>query len=113
MSSYNADSNTETTSQESVAYPGILFGGEGSANSAEDRGQRERGSGGSGPLVRGSGNSCNLVFRGEFETPKPPPSVRHWREAWFYGGPCEICGELSSNETVFHQIISILCWMLS
>ena len=29
-----------------VAYPGILFGGGGSTNSVEDRGQRERGSGG-------------------------------------------------------------------
>jgi len=43
-----------------VAYPGILFGG-GSTNSVEDRGQREQGSGGSSPLVRGSGGSCNLV----------------------------------------------------
>ena len=34
-----------------VAYPGILFGG-GSTNSVEDRGQRERGSGGGSPLVR-------------------------------------------------------------
>jgi hypothetical protein len=39
-------------------------GGGGSTNSAEDRGQRERGSGVSGPLVRGSGDSYNLVFRG-------------------------------------------------
>ena len=46
----------------SVAYPGILFGGRGgSTNSVEDRGQRERGSGGGSPLVRGSGGSCNLV----------------------------------------------------
>ena len=30
-----------------VAYQGILFGGGGSTNSVEDRGQRERGSGGS------------------------------------------------------------------
>jgi len=37
-----------------VAYPGILFRG-GSRNSVEDRGQRERGSGDSSPLVRGSG----------------------------------------------------------
>ena len=29
-----------------VAYPGILFGGGGSTNSVEDRGQREWGSGG-------------------------------------------------------------------
>ena len=33
----------------------------GSTNSVEDRGQRERVSGGSSPLVRGSGGSCNLV----------------------------------------------------
>ena len=32
-----------------------------SANSVEDGGQRERGSGGGSPLVRGSGGSCNLV----------------------------------------------------
>jgi len=33
----------------------------GSTNSVEDRGQRERGSGGGSPLVRGSVGSCNLV----------------------------------------------------
>ena len=44
-----------------VAYPGILFGGGGSTNSFEDRGQRERGYGGGSPLVRSSGGSCNLV----------------------------------------------------
>ena len=45
-----------------VAYPGILFGGGGgSTNPAEDRGQRERGSGGGSLLVRGSGGSCNFV----------------------------------------------------
>jgi hypothetical protein len=44
-----------------VAYPGILFWGGGSTNSVEDRGQRERGSGGGSPLVRGSGGGCNLV----------------------------------------------------
>jgi hypothetical protein len=44
-----------------VAYPGILFGGGGSTNSVEDRGQRERGSGGGSPLVKGSGGNCNLV----------------------------------------------------
>ena len=32
-----------------------------STNSVEDRGQRELGSGGGSPLVRGSGGSCNLV----------------------------------------------------
>jgi len=44
-----------------VAYPGILFGEGGSTNSVEDRGQRDRGSGGGSHLVRGSGGSCNLV----------------------------------------------------
>jgi hypothetical protein len=43
-----------------VAYPGIFFR-RGSTNSVEDRVQRERGSGGGSPLVRGSGGSCNLV----------------------------------------------------
>ena len=43
-----------------VAYPGILFGGGGSTNSVEDRGQREQGSRGGSPLFRGSGGSCNL-----------------------------------------------------
>ena len=33
----------------------------GSTNAVEDRGQRERGSGGGSPLVRGSEGSCNLV----------------------------------------------------
>ena len=32
-----------------------------STNSVEDRGQRERGSGGGSPLVRGSGGSCNFI----------------------------------------------------
>jgi len=41
-----------------VVYPGIFFGGV-STNSVEDR---ENGDlGGSNPLVRGSGGSCNLV----------------------------------------------------
>ena len=44
-----------------VAYPEILFGGGGSTNSVEDGGQRERGSEGGSPLVRGSGGNCNLV----------------------------------------------------
>ena len=43
-----------------VAYHGFFREG-GSTNSVEDRGQRERGSGGGSPLVRGSGGSCNLV----------------------------------------------------
>jgi len=36
-------------SYEPVAYPGILFGGGGSTNSVENRGQRERGSGAVAP----------------------------------------------------------------
>ena len=47
-----------------VTYSGVprnFFGGGGSTNSVEDRGQRERGSGGGSPLVRGSGGSCKLV----------------------------------------------------
>ena len=50
----------QDTLPDTVAYPGILFVG-GSTNSVEDRGQRKRGSGGSSPLVRCSGGSCNLV----------------------------------------------------
>ena len=53
----------------SVAYPGILFGG-GSTNSVEDRGQRERGSGGGNPLVRDSGGSCNVVQEISFHVVK-------------------------------------------
>jgi len=41
--------------------PRNFFGGRGSINSVEDRGQTERGSGDGSPLVRGSGDSCNLV----------------------------------------------------
>ena len=33
----------------------------GLTNSVEDSGQREQGSGGGSPLVKGSGGSCNLV----------------------------------------------------
>ena len=39
----------------------FVRGAGGSTNSVEDRGLRERGSGGGSPLVRGSGGSCNLV----------------------------------------------------
>ena len=53
-----------------VAYPGILFGGGGSTNSVEDRGQTERGSVGGSPLVRGSGGSCNLVQEISFRVVK-------------------------------------------
>ena len=41
--------------------PRNFFRKGGSTNSVEDRGQRERGSGGGSPLVRGSGGSCSLV----------------------------------------------------
>jgi len=53
-----------------VAYPGILFGLEGSRNSVDDRGQRERGSGGGSPIDRGYGGSCNLVQKFSFHTVK-------------------------------------------
>jgi len=54
-----------------MAYPGILFGGRGgSTNSVEDRGQRERGSGGGSPLVRGSGGCCNFVQEVSFHIVK-------------------------------------------
>jgi len=43
----------------------------GSKNSVEDRGQRERGSGGGSPLVRGSGGS-NLVQEISFNIVKFP-----------------------------------------
>ena len=46
---------------EAVAYTGILFGWGGSTNSVEDRGQRERESGGGRPLFKGSGGSCNFI----------------------------------------------------
>ena len=36
-------------------------GGGDSTNSVKDRGQREQGSGGGSPLIRGSGGSCNFV----------------------------------------------------
>ena len=52
-----------------VAYPGILFVG-GSTTSVEDRGQRERGSGGGSPLVRGSGGRCNLLQETSFHIVK-------------------------------------------
>jgi len=45
-------------------------GGGVSTNSVEDRGQTERGSGGSSLLVRGSGGSWNLVQEIAFHTVK-------------------------------------------
>jgi len=41
-----------------------------STNSVEDRGQREWGSGGGSPLVRGSRGSCNLVQETSFHMVK-------------------------------------------
>jgi len=41
-----------------------------STNSVEDKGQREQGSGGSSPIVRGSGGSCNLVQEISFHIAK-------------------------------------------
>jgi hypothetical protein len=54
-----------------VAYQEFCLGG-GSTNSVEDRGQRERGSGGSSPLVRGSGGRCNFVQEISFHIVKFP-----------------------------------------
>ena len=45
----------------SGVHRNFVRGGRGSTNSVEDRGQRERGSGGDSPLVRDSGVRCNLV----------------------------------------------------
>jgi len=54
-----------------VTYTGIMFAGRGgSTNSVGGRGQREWGSGGGRPLVRGSGGSCNLVQVISFHTVK-------------------------------------------
>ena len=53
-----------------LAYPGIFSGGGGSKNSVEEREQRERGSGGGSPLVKGSGGSCNLVQEISFHMAK-------------------------------------------
>jgi hypothetical protein len=52
--------------------PRNFFGGVGggSTNLVEDRGQREWGSGGGSPLVRGSGGSCNLVQEASFHIVK-------------------------------------------
>ena len=51
----------ENTVLVNSGVPRNFVRGGGSTNSVEDRGQRERGSGGGSPIVRGSGGSCNLV----------------------------------------------------
>jgi len=48
----------------------VCSGVGGSTNSVEDRGERERGSGGGSPLVRGSGGNCDLVQEISFHTVK-------------------------------------------
>ena len=53
--------NRPGVAQSSGVPRNFFFLGGGSTNSVEDRGERERGSGGGSPLVRGSGGSCNLV----------------------------------------------------
>ena len=58
-----------------MVYPAILFGVVGSTNSVEDRGQRERRSGGGSPLVRGFEGSCNLVQGISFQAGQNPPRV--------------------------------------
>jgi hypothetical protein len=55
-----------------VAYPGILFGG-GVQQIQLRTEDRERGSWGSGPLLRSSGDSRNLVFRGGGLNPQTTP----------------------------------------
>jgi hypothetical protein len=52
---------TNEPQKTSSGVPRNFFSGGGSTNSVEDRGQREWGSGGGSPLVRGSRGSCNLV----------------------------------------------------
>jgi hypothetical protein len=49
----------ETSWNKTVAYPGILFRGVQQIQFRTE--DRENGNGGSSPLVRGSGGSCNLV----------------------------------------------------
>jgi hypothetical protein len=48
----------------------FVRGGGGSKNLVEEKGQRERGSGGGIPLVRGSGGSCTLVQEMSFHIVK-------------------------------------------
>ena len=59
MCSVCPDEGTDTVDTSGVPRNFVRWGG--STNSVENRVQRERGSGGGSPLVRGSGGSCNLV----------------------------------------------------
>ena len=53
--------NCYTAHSSGNGVPRNFVRGGGSTNSVEDRGQRERRSGGGSPLVGGSEGSCNLV----------------------------------------------------
>ena len=62
---YRSNSHEELTAHNRAATQWrtqeFCSSGGGSNNSVEDREQRQRGSGGGSPSVRGSGGSCNLV----------------------------------------------------
>jgi len=62
----------KTNDEVEVQFSGVLrnFDRGGSTNSVEDRGQKEWGSVGGSPLVRGSGCSCNLVQEVSFHIVK-------------------------------------------
>jgi hypothetical protein len=88
--------------------------GGGSTNSAEDRGQRERGPGGSGPLVRGSGDSCNLVFRGGLNPPNHPLGTPLVHTEPLYGifvifNGSRLCVNISSSELYLMSRKYFLC----
>jgi len=55
----NASTSTNTLQWRTREF--CSGGGGVQQKSVEDRGQREQGSGGGSPLVRGSGGSCNFV----------------------------------------------------
>jgi len=58
------------TSTDASGVPRNFVRWGGPKNSVEDRGQREQGSGGGSSLVRGSGDSCNLVQKISFHIVK-------------------------------------------
>jgi hypothetical protein len=65
-----SDTNVPEGHYTSSGVPRNFFRGGGSTNSVEDRGHRERGSGGGSPLVRGTGGSCDLVQEISFQIVK-------------------------------------------